>query len=185
MEVVGIEAGEAQTMNGDVDPGETFTVEKTVSEVSAEDYDALIVPGGTVGADNVRASEEAIAFVRGFFEGAKPVGVICHGPWALVEADVLGGRALPTSYPTLESRHPQRGGRVGGPQGGRNRPGLGHQPQPRRPAGVLRQDRRGDRRGQAQGAGPQRVRPCNAFAGSEVSPPARPPTMKEQERTGR
>ncbi len=107
--MVGLQTGEAQTMNSDVNPGETFTVEKTVSDVSAGDYDALIVPGGTVGADNLRASEEAVGFVRGFFEGAKPVGVICHGPWALVEADVLGGRTL-TSYPTLETDIRNAGG---------------------------------------------------------------------------
>jgi protease I len=101
VEVVGIEAGDAQTMNSDVNPGETFTVEKTFSEVSTEDYDALIVPGGTVGADKLRGSEEAVSFIRGFFEQAKPVGVICHGPWTLVEADVVKGRTL-TSYPTLQ-----------------------------------------------------------------------------------
>src|ERR687893_1857003 len=80
VDVVGIQTGDAQTMNSDVNPGETFTVEKTFTEVSPDDYDALIVPGGTVGADNLRGSEEAVGFVRGFFEQAKPVGVICHGP---------------------------------------------------------------------------------------------------------
>jgi protease I len=60
VEVVGIEAGDAQTMNSDVNPGETFTVEKTFSEISTEDYDALIVPGGTVGADKLRGSEEVV-----------------------------------------------------------------------------------------------------------------------------
>ena len=109
VDVVGIEAGEAQTMNSDVNPGETFTVEKTFSEVSPDDYDALIVPGGTVGADNLRGSEEAVSFVRGFFEQAKPVGVICHGPWTLVEADVVRGRTL-TSYPTVRTDIRNAGG---------------------------------------------------------------------------
>jgi protease I len=109
VEVVGIEAGDAQTMNSDVNPGETFTVEKTFSEVSTEDYDALIVPGGTVGADKLRGSEEAVSFIRGFFEQAKPVGVICHGPWTLVEADVVKGRTL-TSYPTLQTDIRNAGG---------------------------------------------------------------------------
>jgi protease I len=109
VDVVGIEAGEAQTMNSDVNPGETFTVEKTFSEVSPDDYDSLIVPGGTVGADNLRGSEEAVGFVRGFFEQAKPVGVICHGPWTLVEADVVRGRTL-TSYPTLQTDIRNAGG---------------------------------------------------------------------------
>ncbi len=109
VDVVGIEAGEAQTMNSDINPGETFTVEKTFSDVSPDDYDALIVPGGTVGADNLRGSEEAVSFVRGFFEQAKPVGVICHGLWTLVEADVVKGRTL-TSYPTLQTDIRNAGG---------------------------------------------------------------------------
>src|ERR687886_677351 len=109
VEVVGIEAGEAHTMNSDVNPGETFTVEKAFSEVSPEDYDALIVPGGTVGADTLRGSDEAVSFVRGFFEQGKPVGVICHGPWTLVEADVVRGRTL-TSYPTLQTDIRNAGG---------------------------------------------------------------------------
>ena len=109
VEVVGIETGEAQTMNSDVNMGETFTVEKTFSDVSPDDYDALIVPGGTVGADNLRGSEEAVNFIHGFFEQQKPVGVICHGPWTLVEADVVRGRTL-TSYPTLQTDIRNAGG---------------------------------------------------------------------------
>jgi protease I len=109
VDVVGIQTGEAQTMNSDINPGETFTVEKTFSEVSSDDYDALIVPGGTVGADNLRGNEEAVSFVRGFFEQGKPVGVICHGPWTLVEADVVRGRTL-TSYPTLQTDIRNAGG---------------------------------------------------------------------------
>jgi protease I len=102
VDVVGIETGEAQTMNSDVNPGETFTVEKTFTEVSADEYDGLIVPGGTVGSDNLRGDENAVNFIHSFFEQAKPVGVICHGPWTLVEAGVVSGRTL-TSYPTLQT----------------------------------------------------------------------------------
>ena len=109
VDVIGIQTGEAQTMNSDVNMGETFTVEKTFSDVSPDDYDALIVPGGTVGADNLRGSEEAVNFVHGFFEQQKPVGVICHGPWTLVEADVVRGRTL-TSYPTLQTDIRNAGG---------------------------------------------------------------------------
>ena len=109
VEVVGIQTGDAETMNGDVNPGETFTVEKTFSEVSPEDYVALIVPGGTVGADTLRGSDEAVSFVHGFFEQEKPVGVICHAPWTLVEADVVKGRTL-TSYPTLQTDIRNAGG---------------------------------------------------------------------------
>ncbi len=109
VDVIGLQAGEAQTMNSDVNPGETFQVEKVFSDVSADDYDALIVPGGTVGADNLRGSGEAVAFVRAFFEQSKPVGVICHGPWTLVEADVVRGRTL-TSYPSLQTDIRNAGG---------------------------------------------------------------------------
>jgi len=109
VDVVGIQMGDAQTMNGDVDPGETFTVEKTFTEVSADEYDGLIVPGGTVGADNLRADEDAVDFIHSFFEQAKPVGVICHGPWTLVEAGVVSGRTL-TSYPSLQTDIQNAGG---------------------------------------------------------------------------
>ncbi len=109
VDVVGIETGDAQTMNSDVEPGETFTVEKTFSEVSADEYDGLVVPGGTVGADNLRGDPDAVAFVKSFFEQGKPVGVICHGPWTLVEADVVKGRTL-TSYPTLQTDIRNAGG---------------------------------------------------------------------------
>ena len=102
VEVIGIQTGDAQTMNSDINPGETFTVEKTFTEVSADEYDGLVVPGGTVGSDNLRADEDAVNFIHSFFEQAKPVGVICHGPWTLIEAGVVSGRTL-TSYPTLQT----------------------------------------------------------------------------------
>ena len=109
VDVVGLQTGDAQTMNSDVNPGDTFTVEKTFSEVLADEYDGLIVPGGTVGADKLRGSDEAVSFVHSFFDQAKPVGVICHGPWTLVEADVVKGRTL-TSYPTLQTDIRNAGG---------------------------------------------------------------------------
>jgi protease I len=109
VDVVGLQTGDAQTMNSDVNPGDTFTVEKTFSEVSADEYDGLIVPGGTVGSDKLRGSDEAVSFVHSFFDQAKPVGVICHGPWMLVEADVVKGRIL-TSYPTLQTDIRNAGG---------------------------------------------------------------------------
>jgi protease I len=109
VDVVGVQTGDAQTMNSDVNPGDTFTVEKTFSDVSADEYDGLIVPGGTVGADKLRGSDEAVSFVHSFFNQAKPVGVICHGPWILVEADVVKGRTL-TSYPTLKTDIRNAGG---------------------------------------------------------------------------
>jgi protease I len=109
VDVVGLQTGDAQTMNNDVNSGDTFTVEKTFSEVLADEYDGLIVPGGTVGADKLRGSDEAVSFVHSFFDQAKPVGVICHGPWTLVEADVVKGRTL-TSYPTLRTDIRNAGG---------------------------------------------------------------------------
>jgi protease I len=109
VDVVGLQTGGAQTMNSDVNPGDTFTVEKTFSEASADEYDGLVVPGGTVGADKLRSSDEAVSFIHSFFEQAKPVGVICHGPWTLVEADVVKGRTL-TSYPTLQTDIRNAGG---------------------------------------------------------------------------
>ena len=109
VDVVGLQTGDAQTMNSDVNPGDTFTVDKTFSEASADEYDGLVVPGGTVGADNLRADEEAVSFIQSFFEQAKPVGAICHGPWKLVEADVVKGRTL-TSYPSLQTDIRNAGG---------------------------------------------------------------------------
>lgn len=109
VDVIGSQTGEAQAMNSDINLADTFTVQKTFSEVSADDYDGLIVPGGTVGADNLRGDADAVNFIRSFFEQSKPVGVICHGPWTLVEADVVRGRTL-TSYPTLQTDIRNAGG---------------------------------------------------------------------------
>lgn len=107
--VIGLKAGEAQAVNNDLDPGGSYTVEKTVDQVSPSNFDGLVVPGGSVGADKLRADEKAVAFVRGFFEQAKPVGVICHGPWTLVEADVLEGRTV-TSFPSIKTDIENAGG---------------------------------------------------------------------------
>ena len=109
VDVIGVQAGPARTYNHDLEPGETFTVDKSFNQVSVGDYDALIVPGGTVGADKLRGEPAAVAFVRGFFEAGKPAGVICHGPWTLVEADVVRGRTL-TSFPTLATDIRNAGG---------------------------------------------------------------------------
>lgn len=107
--VVGLEAGEAQAVNGDLDPGGKYKVDKKVSEVSASDFDGLVIPGGTVGADKLRGDRKVVALVKEFFQHAKPVGVICHGPWLLVEAGVVKGRTL-TSYPTVATDVRNAGG---------------------------------------------------------------------------
>jgi protease I len=107
--VVGIEAGEAKTNNSDLDPGSSYTVDKKVTDVAASDFDGLIIPGGCVGADKLRADSDIVSFVRSFFKQAKPVGVICHGPWLLVEADVLKGRTV-TSYSSIRKDIENAGG---------------------------------------------------------------------------
>lgn len=73
-----------------------------VSEVSASDFDALVLPGGVMNPDTLRQNEEAVKFARDFFDEGKPVGAICHGPWLLIEADVVRGRKM-TSYPSLKT----------------------------------------------------------------------------------
>ncbi len=107
--VIGLETGEAQTNNGDLDPGNSYPVDKTVGEVLAEQFDGLVIPGGCVGADKLRADEGVVTFVKSFFEQEKPVGVICHGPWLLVEAGVLKGRTV-TSFPTVKKDIENAGG---------------------------------------------------------------------------
>jgi len=82
--------------------GHSQQVDVVSSDASADDYDALVLPGGVVNADNLRMDEDSVAFVRGFFEQHKPVAVICHGAWILIEAGVVGGRTL-TSYPSLKT----------------------------------------------------------------------------------
>src|SRR6188472_1544437 len=100
-ELVSLESGKIQAFNH-LDKGDTFDVDRTVADASPDDYDALVLPGGVANPDFLRADEDAVAFVRAFFEQAKPVAVICHGPWTLVEADVVKGRTL-TSWPSLRT----------------------------------------------------------------------------------
>ena len=107
--VVSLEAGDAQTVNNDLDPASTYPVDKTVGEVSADQFNGLILPGGCVGADKLRSSDAVVAFVKAFFDAGKPVAVICHAPWTLIEACVVKGRTL-TSYPTLQTDIENAGG---------------------------------------------------------------------------
>lgn len=107
--VVGIEAGEAKTNNGDLDPGGSYTVDKAVNDVAVDDFDGLVIPGGTVGADKLRANLGIVSLVQSFFKQGKPVGVICHGPWLLVQADVLKGRTV-TSYASIRKDVENAGG---------------------------------------------------------------------------
>jgi len=107
-ELISLEEGEIQGFNH-YDKGDTFKVDKTVEEASASDYDALVLPGGVGNPDTLRGDENAVEFVREFFEQAKPVGAICHGPWMLVEAGVVRGRKV-TSWPTLQTDIRNAGG---------------------------------------------------------------------------
>lgn len=107
-ELISTEAGELQAFNH-LDKADTFTVDKAVAEADAAGYDGLVLPGGVANPDLLRMDEGAVAFVRAFFEQGKPVGVICHGPWTLVEADVLRGRTL-TSWPSLQTDIRNAGG---------------------------------------------------------------------------
>jgi protease I len=108
-ELLSIEEGEIQAMNHDIDKGDTFPVDKLVGDASADDYDGLLLPGGCMNPDNLRQDENAVSFVQEFFKTGKPVGVICHGPWTLVEADVVKGRTL-TSYPSIRTDIRNAGG---------------------------------------------------------------------------
>jgi protease I len=107
-ELISLEEGEIQGFNH-YDKGDTFKVDKTVEEASADDYDALVLPGGVGNPDTLRGDENAVEFTRQFFEQAKPVGAICHGPWMLVEAGVVRGRKV-TSWPTLQTDIRNAGG---------------------------------------------------------------------------
>jgi protease I len=99
--LISTEAGEVQAFNH-LDKGDTFQAEKAVKDVSADDFDALLLPGGVANPDFLRTDEDAVSFVREFTKSGKPIGVICHGPWTLVEADVLKGRTI-TSWPSLQT----------------------------------------------------------------------------------
>ena len=107
-ELVSLETGEIQGFNHR-DKGDTFPVDKAVKNADASDYDGLVLPGGVVNPDVLRMDAKAMAFVASFFEQGKPVGAICHGPWALVETGVVKGRTV-TSWPSLRTDIENAGG---------------------------------------------------------------------------
>ena len=106
--LVSLKPGEIQGFNH-FDLADTFTVDRTAEEVDASEYDALMIPGGVGNPDQLRGDENAVSFVRDFFEAGKPVAAICHAPWVLVEAGVVSGRKL-TSWPTLQTDIRNAGG---------------------------------------------------------------------------
>jgi protease I len=107
-ELVSLDAGEIQGFEH-YDKAGTFKVDRTVEEASADDYAALVLPGGVGNPDTLRTDENAVAFVRAFFDQGKPVGAICHGPWTLIDAGVVRGREL-TSYKSLQTDIRNAGG---------------------------------------------------------------------------
>jgi protease I len=107
-ELVSLEEGEIQGFNH-YDKADMFPVDKAVADASADDYDALLVPGGAGNPDTLRADEDAVGFVRSFVDAGKPVAAICHAPWMLVEADVVRGRTL-TSFWSIKTDVRNAGG---------------------------------------------------------------------------
>jgi protease I len=101
-ELLSLDDGEIQAMNNDLESADTFSVDRVVGDVSVDDYDGLLLPGGTCNPDRLRMDEAAVGFVRDFVASGKPVAAICHGPWTLVEADVVRGRRI-TSFPSLRT----------------------------------------------------------------------------------
>jgi protease I len=111
VEIVSLQGGELQAMNHDIEPASTFRIDLTAAQASPSDYDALIMPGGTVNADKLRVDPDVQSFVQGIFRAGKPVGVICHGPWTLIDAGVVEGRTL-TSYPSIRTDLRNAGAKV-------------------------------------------------------------------------
>ena len=106
--LISLRPGEIQGFNH-FDKADKQPVDKTIEEVDAADYDALLIPGGVGNPDQLRGNENIVAFVQEFFEAGKPVAAICHGPWVLVEAGAAKGRQL-TSWPTLQTDIRNAGG---------------------------------------------------------------------------
>ena len=111
VELLSLDDAEIQAMNSDINPADKFSVDKKVADASPDDYDGLVLPGGTVNPDNLRVDEDAIGFVQEIARAGKPIGSICHGPWTLVEADLVRGRTL-TSYPSIRTDIRNAGGNV-------------------------------------------------------------------------
>jgi protease I len=107
-DLVSLKPGQIQGFNH-LDKGDTFQVDKAVSDAGADDYDGLVLPGGVANPDVLRTDKDAVQFVRSFFEAGKPVASICHGAWTLVEADVVRGRTL-TSWPSVKTDIENAGG---------------------------------------------------------------------------
>jgi deglycase len=106
--LVSLEAGSIQSFQQD-EKGKTFPVDEAVQQADPDGFDGLVLPGGVANPDRLRLDRDAVAFVKSFVDSGKPIGVICHGPWTLVEAGVVDGRTL-TSYPSLRTDIENAGG---------------------------------------------------------------------------
>jgi protease I len=102
VEILSLSSGEIDARDHDLEPSGTFAVDREVGAADIADYDALVIPGGTVNGDKLRSDETAVTFVKDFVHSGKLVAAICHAPWTLVEAGVADGRTL-TSYPSLRT----------------------------------------------------------------------------------
>jgi protease I len=111
VELLSLKTDDIQARNHDLEPAGTFRVDRAVSQVSVDEFDALVLPGGTVNPDKLRLDTSAVSFVREFVNSGKPVAAICHGPWTLVEAGVVAGRTV-TSYPSIRTDLRNAGGKV-------------------------------------------------------------------------
>jgi len=107
-ELIAPEAGKVQAFNH-LDKGSTFDVDTTLEDARAGDYDGAVLPGGVANPDQLRTDTRAVRFLKDVFSEGKPVGVICHGPWTLVEADLVRGRKM-TSWPSLKTDIRNAGG---------------------------------------------------------------------------
>lgn len=101
VELISLKSGKIQGVHHD-EKGDQFEVDKTIGDVSADDYHGLVLPGGVFNPDALRVNDDAVEFVRDFFRQSKPVAAICHGPWMLVEADVVRNRKV-TSWPSVRT----------------------------------------------------------------------------------
>jgi protease I len=107
-ELIAPEPGKAQAVNH-LEPGDSFNVDHTTAELDVDAYDAVVLPGGVANPDQLRTDDEAVAFVRAMVDAGKPVAAICHGPWTLIESDVVRDRTL-TSWPSLHTDVTNAGG---------------------------------------------------------------------------
>ena len=107
-ELLAPEPGTAQAFNH-LDKADAFPVDRTIGDANPADYDPLVLPGGVANPDRLRTDTTAVQFARALFEAGKPAAVICHGPWTLVEADLVRGRTL-TSWPSLQTDIRNAGG---------------------------------------------------------------------------